>query len=93
MRVLEEIALPVSKRGLAKRTRIAELAVGLRRLGEAGALVDTLAANIEFHHLIPEACGNAMFCALREVIMQVLSGRTQGWLKPRIVPHMSDSYE
>ena len=52
VRVVGAMAPPVSKRGVAQRTRIAELAVGLCRLGEAGALVDTLAANIEFHHLI-----------------------------------------
>ena len=92
--VLEAMALLVPKRRLAQRTRIAELAVDLRRLGEAGALVDFLAADIEFHHLILEASGNDMFCALREVITEVLSGRTHQGLMPRTPrPHALDTYE
>ncbi|WP_306453495.1 FadR/GntR family transcriptional regulator [Clavibacter capsici] len=78
----------------AQRTRIAELAVDLRGLGEAGALVDFLAADIEFHHLILEASGNDMFCALREVITEVLSGRTHQGLMPRTPrPHALDTHE
>ncbi|MDQ0744898.1 DNA-binding FadR family transcriptional regulator [Clavibacter sp. B3I6] len=84
-RAVEPVAASLAARNAtaAQRTRIAELAVDLRRLGEAGALVDFLAADIEFHHLILEASGNDMFCALREVITEVLSGRTHQGLMPR----------
>jgi DNA-binding FadR family transcriptional regulator len=68
--------------------------VDLRRLGEAGTLVDFLAVNIEFHRLILEASGNDMFCALREVITEVLSGRTHQGLMPRTPwPHELDTHE
>jgi DNA-binding FadR family transcriptional regulator len=78
----------------AQRTRIAELAVDLRRLGEAGELVEFLAADIEFHHLILEASGNDMFLALREVITEVLSGRTHQGLMPRTPrPHALDTHD
>jgi DNA-binding FadR family transcriptional regulator len=78
----------------AQRARIAELAVDLRRLGEAGELVDFLAADIEFHHLILEASGNDMFCALREVITEVLYGRThQGLMPHNPRPHALDTHE
>jgi DNA-binding FadR family transcriptional regulator len=66
----------------AQRARIAELAVDLRRLGEAVKLAEYLAADIEFHHLILEASGNDMFCALREVITELLSDRTHLVLMP-----------
>jgi DNA-binding FadR family transcriptional regulator len=66
----------------AQRALIAELAVDLRQLGEAGELVAFRAADIEFHHLILETSGNDMFCALREVITEVLSGRTHQGLMP-----------
>ncbi|WP_437340996.1 FCD domain-containing protein [Clavibacter michiganensis] len=65
--------------------------MALRRLREAGALVDFLAADIEFHHLILEASGNDMFCALREVIAEVPSGRTHQGLMPRT--HALDTHE
>ncbi|MDO4030878.1 FadR/GntR family transcriptional regulator [Clavibacter michiganensis] len=53
-----------------------------------------LAADIEFHHLILEASGNDMFCALREVITEVLSGRTHQGLMPRTPrPHALDTHE
>jgi DNA-binding FadR family transcriptional regulator len=62
-----------------QRGRIVELAVDLCRLGEAGVLAALLAADIEFHHMIPEAnCGDT-YCALREV----LNVRTQ----QRLMPH------
>jgi DNA-binding FadR family transcriptional regulator len=68
--------------------------VDLRRLGEAGELVDFLAADIEFHHLILEASGNDMFCALREVITEVLYGRThQGLMPHNPRPHALDTHE
>ncbi|OUD87621.1 HTH-type transcriptional regulator LutR [Clavibacter michiganensis subsp. michiganensis] len=84
-RAVEPVAASLAARNATagQRTRIAELAVDLRRLGEAGALVDFLAADIEFHHLILQASGNDMFCALREVITEVLSGRTHQGLMPR----------
>ncbi|MDO4065478.1 FadR/GntR family transcriptional regulator [Clavibacter michiganensis] len=95
-RAVEPVAASLAARHAtaAQRTRIAELAVDLRRLGEAGALVDFLAADIEFHHLILEASGNDMFCALREVITEVLSGRTHQGLMPRTPrPHALDTHE
>ncbi len=95
-RAVEPVAASLAARNATagQRTRIAELAVDLRRLGEAGALVDFLAADIEFHHLILEASGNDMFCALREVITEVLSGRTHQGLMPRTPrPHALDTHE
>ncbi|WP_219818357.1 FadR/GntR family transcriptional regulator [Clavibacter michiganensis] len=95
-RAVEPVAASLAARNAtaAQRTRIVELAVDLRRLGEAGELVDFLAADIEFHHLILEASGNDMFCALREVITEVLSGRTHQGLMPRTPrPHALDTHE
>ncbi|WP_254654483.1 FCD domain-containing protein [Clavibacter tessellarius] len=77
------MAAPNATTAQRTRTRIADLAVALRRPCEAGALVDFLAADIEFHHLIPEASGHDVFCALREVTTEVLSGRTHQGLMPR----------
>jgi len=95
-RAVEPVAASLAARHAtaAQRARIAELAVDLRRLGEAGALVDFLAADIEFHHLILEASGNDMICALREAITEVLSGRTRQGLMPRTPrPHALDTHE
>lgn len=95
-RAVEPVAASLAARNAsaAQRTRIAELAVDLRRLGEAGALVDFLAADIEFHNLNLEASGNDMFCALREVITEVLSGRSHQGLMPRMPrPHALDTHE
>ncbi|MGJ1429896.1 FadR/GntR family transcriptional regulator [Clavibacter sepedonicus] len=61
----------------AQRTRIAELAVDLRHL-------DFLAVDIECHHLILEASGNDMFCALREAITEIHTGRTHQRRMPRM---------
>jgi DNA-binding FadR family transcriptional regulator len=95
-RAVEPVAASLAARNAtaAQRTRIAGLAVDLRRLGEAGALVDFLAVDIEFHHLILEASGNDMFSALREVITEVLSGRTHQGLMPRTPrPHALHTHE
>lgn len=67
-----------------QRLRITELSQDLRRLGEKGALEDFLDADIEFHSLILEASGNEMFTALRQVIAEVLSGRTHQGLMPEV---------
>ncbi|WP_370532046.1 FadR/GntR family transcriptional regulator [Clavibacter sp. VKM Ac-2872] len=95
-RAVEPVAASLSARDAtdAQHTRIAELAVDLRRFGEASVLVDYLAADIEFHHLILVASGIDMFCALREVITEVLSGRTHQGLMPRTPrPHPLDTHE
>ena len=66
----------------AQRTRIIELGADLRRLGESGELEEFLDVDIEYHALILDASGNEMFVALREVIAEVLSGRTRQGLMP-----------
>lgn len=65
-----------------QRERIVSLAADLRRLGEAGDLEAFLAADVEYHSLLLEASGNEMFLALREVVTEVLSGRTHQGLMP-----------
>lgn len=65
-----------------QRAHLLELGRDLRRLGEAGRLVEFLGVDIEFHTLILEAGGNEMFLALRDVIAEVLSGRTHQGLMP-----------
>lgn len=66
----------------AIRARMAELAVTLRELGEAGDLERFLEADIEFHALILRHSGNSMFASLHEVVAEVLAGRTHAGLMP-----------
>ena len=58
------------------------LAADLRRLGEAGDLEAFLAADIEFHRLLLQSCGNEMFLALEGMVAEVLTSRTQQGLMP-----------
>ncbi|MBG6226341.1 DNA-binding FadR family transcriptional regulator [Arthrobacter sp. CAN_A2] len=83
-RAVEPVAAALAARHAsgAQRLRIAALGEDLRRLGEAGSLEEFLDVDIEFHTLILEASGNEMFHALREVIAEVLSGRTHQGLMP-----------
>ena len=61
---------PIAAAGAARRASAAErsqlvaLAADLRRLGEAGELQAFLAADIAFHRLLLQSCGNEMFLAL-----------------------------
>lgn len=84
-RAVEPVAasLAASAASPGQRERLVALAADLRRLGEAGALLDFLEVDIAFHDLVLEASGNEMFLALREVIAEVLSGRTRQGLMPR----------
>lgn len=75
-------ALAADNASSAQRTRIIELGADLRRLGRSGALEEFLERDIEFHALVLEASGNEMFVALRQVIAEVLSGRTHQGLMP-----------
>ncbi|MHA7240645.1 FadR/GntR family transcriptional regulator [Arthrobacter sp. TMS1-12-1] len=83
-RAVEPVAAALAARHASaeQRLRISALGEDLRRLGEAGRLEDFLAVDIEFHTLLLEASGNEMFLALREVIAEVLSGRTHQGLMP-----------
>ncbi|WP_043442720.1 FadR/GntR family transcriptional regulator [Arthrobacter sp. L77] len=83
-RAVEPVAAALAARHASgtQRLRIAALGEDLRRLGEAGLLEEFLEADIEFHTLVLEASGNEMFLALREVIAEVLSGRTRQGLMP-----------
>ncbi|WP_104167525.1 FadR/GntR family transcriptional regulator [Arthrobacter sp. SX1312] len=83
-RAVEPVAAALAARHAsgAQRLRIAALGEDLRRLGEAGLLEEFLDVDIEFHTLVLEASGNEMFLALREVIAEVLAGRTQQGLMP-----------
>jgi DNA-binding FadR family transcriptional regulator len=83
-RAVEPVAAALAARqaSSAQRSRILELGRDLRRLGEGGDLGEFLEVDIEFHTLILEAGGNEMFIALREVIAEVLSGRTHQGLMP-----------
>lgn len=77
-----------------QRIRIMELSRELRRLGESGDLEEFLDVDIGFHSLILEASGNEMFAALRQVIAEVLSGRTYQGLMPRVPQeHALQSHE
>ncbi|MFF1254612.1 FadR/GntR family transcriptional regulator [Pseudarthrobacter sp. NPDC058329] len=79
---------PIAAAGAARRASAAErakltsLAADLRRLGEAGELEAFLAADIEFHCLLLESCGNEMFLALEGMVAEVLTSRTQQGLMP-----------
>ncbi|MFG1950289.1 FadR/GntR family transcriptional regulator [Micromonospora sp. NPDC048830] len=58
-----------------ERERLSTLATRMRQLGEAGELEAFLAADVEFHALLLQACLNEMFTALTDVIAEVLAGR------------------
>ncbi|WP_028279983.1 FCD domain-containing protein [Arthrobacter sp. H5] len=66
----------------AQRAVVVDLATQLRRLGEAGALEEFMAVDIEFHALLLAASGNEMFSALDQVVAEVLRGRTHQGLMP-----------
>jgi DNA-binding FadR family transcriptional regulator len=67
------------------RRRLVELAARLRELGQAGRGTDPeyLAVDVAYHALLLEASGNPMLAALRDVVTEVLSGRTTLGLMPR----------
>ncbi|MEO3811101.1 FadR/GntR family transcriptional regulator [Sphaerisporangium sp. B11E5] len=52
--------------------------------GRAGELRDYLQADILFHRTLLEASGNEMLRALTDVVTEVLRGRTQHGLMPRL---------
>ncbi|MFI7078398.1 FadR/GntR family transcriptional regulator [Micromonospora sp. NPDC049903] len=66
-----------------ERQRLRALAARMRQLGEAGELDAFLAADVEFHALLLQACLNEMFTALTGVIAEVLAGRTEHGLMPK----------
>ncbi|MGC4789606.1 FadR/GntR family transcriptional regulator [Micromonospora sp. DT178] len=66
-----------------ERERLRSLATRMRQLGEAGTLNAFLAADVEFHALLLQACLNEMFTALTGVIAEVLAGRTEHGLMPK----------
>lgn len=91
---------PIAAAGAARRASAAErakltsLAADLRRLGDAGELEAFLAADIEFHCLLLQSCGNEMFLALEGMVAEVLTSRTRQGLmpfKPR--PEALDAHE
>jgi DNA-binding FadR family transcriptional regulator len=79
---------PIAAAGAARRASAAEraqlvaLAAELRRLGEEGQLEAFLAADIEFHCLLLQSCGNEMFTALEGMVAEVLTSRTKQGLMP-----------
>jgi DNA-binding FadR family transcriptional regulator len=75
-------ALAADHASPGQRLRLLDLGRDLRRLGENGELVEFLEVDIAFHTLILESSGNEMFLALRDVIAEVLSGRTHQGLMP-----------
>lgn len=64
------------------RHELLGLADDLERTGAAEDLASFLEFDVRFHQLLLEASGNSMFAALREVIEEVLRGRTQHHLMP-----------
>ncbi|MFJ5699036.1 FadR/GntR family transcriptional regulator [Arthrobacter sp. NPDC093139] len=91
---------PIAAAGAARRASAAErsqlvaLAADLRRLGEAGELQGFLEADIAFHRLLLQSCGNEMFTALEGMVAEVLTSRTRQGLmpfKPR--PEALDAHE
>lgn len=91
---------PIAAAGAARRASAAErsqlvaIAADLRRLGEAGELEAFLAADIAFHRLLLQSCGNEMFTALEGMVAEVLTSRTRQGLmpfKPR--PEALDAHE
>lgn len=79
---------PIAAAGAARRASAVErsqlvtLAADLRRLGEAGELQAFLEADIAFHRLLLQSCGNEMFSALEGMVAEVLTSRTQQGLMP-----------
>ncbi|WP_258933022.1 FCD domain-containing protein [Nesterenkonia pannonica] len=67
------------------RAEMGRLAQVLQTLGNAGKgdTEEYLAADIAFHNLLLEACGNLMLTALREPVAEMLSGRHNAGLTPR----------
>lgn len=66
----------------AERSRLAGLAAELRQYGEAGDQESFLAADIAFHRLLLNSCGNEMFAALDGMVEEVLTSRTRQGLMP-----------
>ncbi|WP_146338415.1 FadR/GntR family transcriptional regulator [Nesterenkonia sp. NBAIMH1] len=66
------------------RAEMGRLAQVLQTLGNAGKgdTEEYLAADIAFHNLLLEACGNLMLTALREPVAEMLSGRHNAGLTP-----------
>lgn len=64
------------------RSELLLLADDLERTGAAQDLESFLELDVRFHRLLLESSGNSMFAALREVIEEVLRGRTQHHLMP-----------
>ena len=64
------------------RIRLRELAAELRDLGAAGDLDGFLRTDVEFHALLLNASGNAMFASLDEIVAEVLAGRVAGGVMP-----------
>ncbi|RII42300.1 FadR family transcriptional regulator [Galactobacter valiniphilus] len=66
----------------AARIRLRELAQELHEHGRAGDADAFLRADIEFHALILNSSGNAMFGSLDEIVGEVLAGRMSGGVLP-----------
>ncbi|MDK7123061.1 FCD domain-containing protein [Pauljensenia sp. UMB6358] len=66
----------------SERTRILELAARLRAEGAKDDLTDFLATDIKLHSAILAASHNDTFYALRELVAEVLAGRTRLGLYP-----------
>ncbi|HEX2418979.1 MAG TPA: FCD domain-containing protein [Micromonosporaceae bacterium] len=64
------------------RQQIVTLAAEMREVGEAGRLEEFLELDIQYHSLLLTACRNEMFCALTDVVAEVLAGRTHHGLMP-----------
>lgn len=66
------------------RTEMGRLANVLQELGDAGKgdSEEYLAADIAFHNLMLDACGNLMLTALKEPVAEMISGRHNAGLTP-----------
>ncbi|WP_418277802.1 FadR/GntR family transcriptional regulator [Isoptericola jiangsuensis] len=76
------------------RGELLDLAVRMRRTGEAGALEDFLDLDVRMHELLLRSSGNEMFGALADVVAEVLAGRTHlGLMPPSPVPEALAQHE
>ncbi len=75
-------ALAAERAGGEQRAEFVRLAGAMEVTGAAGDLHGFLEHDVRFHRLLLETSGNAMFAALRDVVEEVLRGRTGHHLMP-----------
>ncbi|MGA8988212.1 FadR/GntR family transcriptional regulator [Aeromicrobium sp.] len=77
-------ALSAEHADAGERAEIVRLAEAMETAGAAGDLTTFADLDVAFHRLLLRSSGNAMFAALGDVVEEVLRGRTDHDLMPRV---------